>query len=170
MSGPAGEPLWALDAATLADGFRAGALTPVEALAAVHDRIDAINPAINAIIAEDRAAARAQAATATERWAAGKPRSALDGVPLTIKDNIIAAGLPATWGSRAYADFWPQDDEPAVARLRAAGDVQQNRFLLRFTDAATDRELTVFPDGRAIISGTTDGDEARRLYATYIGV
>lgn len=123
MSGPAGQPLWALDAATLADGFRAGALTPVEALAAVHDRIDAINPAINAIIAEDRAAARAQAATATERWAAGKPRSALDGVPLTVKDNIFVAGLPATWGSRAYADFWPQDDEPAVARLRAAGAV-----------------------------------------------
>ena len=64
-----------------------------------------------------------------------------------------------------------QLDLAALAtRLRAAGDVQQNRFLLRFTDSATDRELTIFPDGRAIISGTTDGDEARRLYATYIGV
>jgi adenylyltransferase/sulfurtransferase len=41
--------------------------------------------------------------------------------------------------------------------------------LLRFTDAATDREITVFPDGRAIVRGTTDGDEAKRLYATYVG-
>jgi len=45
----------------------------------------------------------------------------------------------------------------------------QSKFLLRFTDAATEREITVFPDGRAIVSGTTDGDEAKRLYATYVG-
>jgi adenylyltransferase/sulfurtransferase len=54
-------------------------------------------------------------------------------------------------------------------RLSNAGDVVTSKFLLRFTDAATDRELTVFPDGRAIVRGTTDGEEARRLYATYIG-
>ncbi|MCC6705556.1 MAG: ThiF family adenylyltransferase [Thermomicrobiales bacterium] len=54
-------------------------------------------------------------------------------------------------------------------RLSGAGEVVQSKFLLRFTDAATDRELTVFPDGRAIVRGTTDGDEAKRLYATYVG-
>jgi hypothetical protein len=47
--------------------------------------------------------------------------------------------------------------------------VIRNKFLLRFTDAATERELTVFPDGRVIVRGTTDGDEAKRLYATYVG-
>ena len=62
------------------------------------------------------------------------------------------------------------DLDALARRLRGAGDVQLNRFLLRFTDDATSRQLTVFPDGRAIISGTSDGDEARRLYATYIGV
>jgi adenylyltransferase/sulfurtransferase len=62
------------------------------------------------------------------------------------------------------------DLDALARRLRGAGDVQLNRFLLRFTDNATSRQLTVFPDGRAIISGTSDGDEARRLYATYIGV
>jgi len=62
------------------------------------------------------------------------------------------------------------DLDQLARRLSGAGDVIRNKFLLRFTDAATDRELTVFPDGRAIVRGTTDGDEAKRLYATYIGI
>jgi aspartyl-tRNA(Asn)/glutamyl-tRNA(Gln) amidotransferase subunit A len=44
-------------------------------------------------------------------------------VPLTIKDNILAKGLRATWGSRLYADYVPQHDEEPVARLRGAGAV-----------------------------------------------
>jgi len=62
------------------------------------------------------------------------------------------------------------DLDQLARRLSGAGEVIRNKFLLRFTDAATDRELTVFPDGRAIVRGTTDGDEAKRLYATYIGI
>jgi adenylyltransferase/sulfurtransferase len=54
-------------------------------------------------------------------------------------------------------------------RLSSAGDVMVNRFLLRFSDQASGRELTVFPDGRAIIKGTTDPIEARSLYARFIG-
>jgi adenylyltransferase/sulfurtransferase len=55
-------------------------------------------------------------------------------------------------------------------RLEPAGDVLLNRFLLRFTDGVTGHELTVFPDGRAIIKGTTDPAEARRVYAQFVGV
>lgn len=62
------------------------------------------------------------------------------------------------------------DLEQLGKRLSNAGEVVQSRFLLRFTDRATDRELTIFPDGRAIVRGTTDGDEAKRIYATYVGV
>ncbi|MGH2551079.1 MAG: ThiF family adenylyltransferase [Thermomicrobiales bacterium] len=61
------------------------------------------------------------------------------------------------------------DLEALARRLSNTGEVKLNKFLLRFTDIATDRELTVFPDGRAIIRGTTDGDEARRLYDVYVG-
>jgi adenylyltransferase/sulfurtransferase len=61
------------------------------------------------------------------------------------------------------------DLDQLAKRLANAGDVTQSKFLLRFTDRATDHELTIFPDGRAIVSGTTDGDEARRIYATYVG-
>lgn len=58
---------------------------------------------------------------------------------------------------------------PALAeRLKVAGSVGYNAYLLRFrTDG---HELTVFPDGRAIVKGTTDPVEARSLYARYIGM
>jgi len=51
--------------------------------------------------------------------------------------------------------------------LGTLGQVQYNRFLLKF--AVDDYEFTVFPDGRAIIKGTSDMDKARTLYAKYIG-
>ncbi len=53
----------------------------------------------------------------------GKPLSPLDGVPVTIKDNILVAGLRATWGSRLYGDYVPDEDELPVRRLRDAGAV-----------------------------------------------
>jgi adenylyltransferase/sulfurtransferase len=59
-------------------------------------------------------------------------------------------------------------DLPALAeRLRAVGQVTQNEFLLRFANEECD--MAVFPDGRAIIKGTTDPAKARTLYARYIG-
>ncbi len=61
------------------------------------------------------------------------------------------------------------DLDALARRLANTGEVKLNKFLLRFTDEATGRELTVFPDGRAIVRGTTDGDEARRLYDVYVG-
>ncbi len=85
------------------------------------ERLEAVNPALNAVIALDRAGALAAARASTERWRAGTPLSPLDGVPVSVKDNILQQGLPATWGSRLYRDFVPERDETPVARLRAAG-------------------------------------------------
>ena len=73
------------------------------------------------MIAEHRDAARGQAAASTERWRAGEPLSGIDGVPMTIKDNLLLEGLPATWGSRLHAAYIPEADEAPVARLRAGG-------------------------------------------------
>jgi adenylyltransferase/sulfurtransferase len=57
--------------------------------------------------------------------------------------------------------------EEMARHLEAHGDVSYNRFLLKFT--ADGHEFTVFPDGRAIIKGTSDVDKARTLYAKYVG-
>jgi aspartyl-tRNA(Asn)/glutamyl-tRNA(Gln) amidotransferase subunit A len=115
--------LWKLDATALTRGYADGRFKPSQALEAIHARIDEVNPAINAIIAENRAGAREAAIRSTLRWRERAPMSALDGVPFTVKDNIFAAALPATWGSAAYKSFQLDEDDPAIARLRAAGTI-----------------------------------------------
>jgi adenylyltransferase/sulfurtransferase len=57
--------------------------------------------------------------------------------------------------------------EDMAAQLKTLGDVSFNKFMLKFN--AEDCEFTVFPDGRAIIKGTSDIDRAKTLYARYIG-
>ena len=74
-------------------------------------------------MALDEAGARKAAEASDARIRAGSARSMLEGVPISVKDSILAAGLRATWGSRALADFVPDRDELPVARLRAAGAI-----------------------------------------------
>ncbi|MGV3634068.1 MAG: amidase [Pseudorhodoplanes sp.] len=117
------EELWTLSATELGRAFRGGAATPDDALSSVIARIDSVNPSVNAIVTLDREGARAQARASTERFRTGTPLGPLDGIPLTVKDSIFVQGLRATWGSRLYADFVPDADEPPIDRLRAGGVV-----------------------------------------------
>src|SRR5262245_58547451 len=123
MSREASGPLWQWSATELAAGYRKGKASPVEALEAVLGRLHEVNPRLNAVITLDRDGARAAAAASAGRWRSGEQYGALDGVPITIKDCLLVAGLRTTWGSRPYADHGPGADETPVARLRAAGAV-----------------------------------------------
>ncbi len=114
--------LWRLSAADLARAYRRGDTDPLAVFDAVMARIAAVNPQLNAII-EFNPDARADAERSAQRIARGAPLGLLDGVPVSIKDSILMAGLPCRWGSRRYADFVPPADELPVARLRAAGAV-----------------------------------------------
>lgn len=116
-------PLWQFSAAELGSAYRSGRCTPDEALEDVLARIAEHNPKFNAIVTLDEAGARATARASTARFSAGAPLGPLDGVPLTVKDNIAVAGMRATWGSRLFADHVPTMDELPIARLRAAGAV-----------------------------------------------
>src|ERR1700682_968291 len=114
---------WALTAADLTAAYATGAATPEDALESVLGRIEALNPDLNPVVTSDLVGARAAAAAAGARWRGGQALGPLDGIPLTVKDNLFVGGLRATWGSALFADFIaPQDDLP-VARLRAAGAV-----------------------------------------------
>lgn len=117
------EDLADLTGRALTTGFASAAFTPAEALAAVRARCDRDNGAINTVIESDWSGASKAAEDSTRRWRDGKALSALDGVPMTIKDNLLVAGMRATWGSRIYENFRPSGDEAPVARLRAAGAV-----------------------------------------------
>lgn len=113
--------LWQLGAVELAQGFRQGLWSPVAALESVLERVAEVNSQINALIALAPDAHAAALASQT-RYAAGCPLSELDGIPMTIKDNLLMAGVPATWGCPALADNFAADELP-VARLRAMGAV-----------------------------------------------
>lgn len=114
-------PLWSLSGSALARAYRNGELDPVAVLAACMARLDEVNPALNAVVFTDRDGAAAAAELSRRRWAAGEPLSELDGVPVTVKDNMFVAGMPATWGSELFADLVPDCDELPVARARRAG-------------------------------------------------
>ncbi len=115
--------IWQKGVAELGADFRAGRLDPVAVLDVCLERIARIDPLLNAVVTLDAPGARRDAEASAARWKDGTPRSSLDGVPMTIKDNLLVGGLRATWGSRAYADYVPDRDEIPVERLRKAGIV-----------------------------------------------
>ena len=113
-----------LTAAELSKRYAAEKLSPVEAVRAVLDRIDQVDPVINAFCHRDDERAMADARASEERWVAGKPLSDLDGVPVSIKDLILTEGWPTLSGSLTVDPAGPWDrDAPLVKRLRAAGAV-----------------------------------------------
>ena len=104
--------------------YRHGAASPVEATGAVLARIARLQPILNAFcfLAEDETLRSARKSEA--RWSRGEPSGALDGVPVSIKDLILAKGWPTLRGSRTVdpKQRW-NVDAPASARLREAGAV-----------------------------------------------
>ncbi len=109
----------------LAELISSRAISPVEILQAHLDRIAQINPKLNAIVtpAPDAMEKAKEAEAAIARRDAAGPLRPLHGVPLTIKDTIETAGLRSTSGSLLRAQYVPEQDAPAVARLKAAGAI-----------------------------------------------
>ncbi|WP_084500099.1 amidase family protein [Brevibacterium album] len=115
-----------LSVAELTRAFAEGALTPEEALSSVQRRVDALEPTINALWASDLAPgsqAWAEAAAATRRYAEGRPLGPLDGVPVTVKENIAREGVAVPSGHAAGTPPVAGADAPIVARLRGSGAV-----------------------------------------------
>src|ERR1700759_1438687 len=111
-------------AVLLLDLYRKRALSPVEVTRLLLDRLDTLQPKINAFCVVDRDDALAAARRSEERWLRGIEVGPLDGVPVTIKDLILMRGLPTLRGSRVVErdQDW-SEDAPATARLREAGAV-----------------------------------------------
>jgi aspartyl-tRNA(Asn)/glutamyl-tRNA(Gln) amidotransferase subunit A len=113
----------ALSAAELGPLFASRKLSPVEVAKDALDRIDRFEPDINAFIVRDPEVTLAMAEAAEARHLKGEGLGPLDGVPVTIKDNIAVAGWPMRRGSAVASDAPFADDAPATARLREAGCV-----------------------------------------------
>lgn len=118
MSTLAFRPAW-----ELADAIRNGELSPVALVQSCLDRIDALNPSVNAFVALRREAALEEAAALQRQIVAGKRLGPLAGLPVGVKDLEDVAGLPTTYGSRPFRDHRPSRDSVQVARLKAAGAI-----------------------------------------------
>ena len=94
-----------------------------ELLAETRTQVEAVNPALNAVVTVDWDRAEAEAGAADEAAAAGRSLGPLHGLPMTVKDAVETAGLRTVCGSPDLRDHVPARDAPAVARLRQAGAI-----------------------------------------------
>ena len=91
--------------------------------AAVQRRIESVEGTIGALYAADPDAAAEAARESEARWHADGPRGAIDGVPVTVKENIATRGVPLPAGSAATELVPAEEDGPTAARVRESGGV-----------------------------------------------
>src|SRR5689334_14660682 len=117
------EELLSLSAVELRRRVGTKEISPVELLDACIDRIERLNPAVNAITAVCYERARSEARAAEKAVLQGDVLGLLHGLPAGIKDLDETGGLLTTFGSPLYRDFVPERDGAMVARVRAAGAI-----------------------------------------------
>ncbi|AOP48868.1 amidase [Streptomyces lydicus] len=113
-----------LDATDLAARLRRREISAREVVQAHLDRIEQVNPAVNAIVTLDAEGALAAAAEADARLARGSEVPPLHGLPIAFKDTHLTRGLRTTFGSPLFADHVPDEDDVVVDRLQRAGAIR----------------------------------------------
>ena len=122
-NGVMNQPLHQMSAVDLLAAYRSGELSPVEVVRDTIAHIDAWDPHLHASYAYRADQALLQAQASQSRWLAGNPCGMLDGVALTLKENIATAGTPVPLGTAASPMMPAGQDAPPAARLREAGAV-----------------------------------------------
>ncbi|SDI08102.1 amidase family protein [Lutimaribacter saemankumensis] len=164
------KPIWQLSATQTAAAIREGRLTSVEATEAHLARMDAVNPALNAVVLDMRDNALDTARAADAALKSGDIHGPLHGVPITVKQNVDVEGTPNINGVPANTGLIAPDDAPVTRNLRNAGAVilgQTNtpEFSMRaFTDNPV-HGLTLNPWDDAITCGGSSGGAASAVAA-----
>lgn len=162
-----GSPVWQWTATEISAATRAGAITALAVTEAALARMEAVNPALNAVVESLADQARAEAARLDARDA---PKGPLFGVPVTIKINIDQKGCATSNGVAAFRDVIAPDDAPVVRNLKAAGAIVIGRtntpeFSFR---ADTDNPLhgrTANPWGAHLSPGGSSGGAGSAVMA-----
>jgi aspartyl-tRNA(Asn)/glutamyl-tRNA(Gln) amidotransferase subunit A len=110
-----------LSASDLSRQFEVGVLSPSQAVTAVLERVNECEPALNALYLNKAAAATEAAAACDARRKNGQPLSPLDGVPITLKENLYTTGDPAPMGTSASSLEPKTVNSPVADRVREAG-------------------------------------------------
>lgn len=128
--------------------YAAGELSPVEVVDAVLERMAEVQPALNCFAHLDPVGAHDLAVQSERRWRRHEPVGPIDGVPVTLKENVPVRGVPVTLASAAYADAPPAPaDGPPAARTREAGGI--------ITALTTMSEQGMLSSGMSSQHGTT---------------
>lgn len=151
------------------------AISPVELLDACIARIEAYNPAINAITATCFERAREEARVAEQAVMRGEPLGLLHGLPLGVKDLEATAGLLTTYGSPLFRDNVPTEDNVLVARLRAAGAIVVAKTNIPEMGAGANSRNAVWgatgnPFNPNLNAGGSSGGSAAALAADFLPV
>jgi len=112
-----------LSAIELLEGYRAGRFTPRDVIEDVIAALDATQSSCNVAVTPMFEQARAAADQASAAWKSGQPAGKLAGVPVSIKDLVFVAGVPALGGAPLNKDFVPAADGAAVTALKVAGAI-----------------------------------------------
>jgi amidase len=162
--------IWRLTATELAAKIRARELSARDAAQAALARLEAVNPAINAVVACDPEDVLAQADGIDAALAKGEEPGILAGVPVTVKVNIDQTGYATTNGTRLQAELIAKQNSPVVDNLRRAGAVILGRtntpaFSLRWFTSNLLHGVTRNPRDPALTPGGSSGGAAAALAA-----
>ena len=169
------QPVHFRSATELAHDIRGGRLGARELLEHFLARVDRFNPALNAIIQQDRDGARARADAADAARSRGDPMGPLHGVPMTIKESYDFTGMPTTFGVPQYRDNIASSDALAVQRLAGAGAnvFGKTNVPIRLADFQSYNEIygtTDNPWGKGRTPGGSSGGSAAALAAGLTGL
>jgi aspartyl-tRNA(Asn)/glutamyl-tRNA(Gln) amidotransferase subunit A len=112
-----------LSATDLLAGYRSGSFTPSEVIDEVIEALAETDDVCNVMVTPMFNSAKAAAEAATRAWRNGTPQGPLTGVPVTVKDLIFVAGVPARGGAPEFENFVPDVDSAVVTALRNAGAI-----------------------------------------------
>jgi aspartyl-tRNA(Asn)/glutamyl-tRNA(Gln) amidotransferase subunit A len=145
-------------------------ISPVELTRACLERIERLNPALNAFITVTAEQAMAQARDAEGEVRRGRWRGPLHGIPVGLKDNIDTAGVRTTFASAVFQDRVPSADAEVVRRLKAAGAVLLGKQNLHEVAFGTTAAVSYFgpvhnPWQQDRIAGGSSGGSAAAVAA-----
>ena len=164
----AGRDLTFAPAVELARLYRSRKVSPLEVVQALFERIDTVNPRVNAFVTLAREAALWEARRATAALKRGATLPPLFGIPVGIKDVTPTRGIRTTFGSTLFSDHVPEEDALVVQRLREAGAIvlgKTNTPAFAFGPNTTNAVFgsTSKPWNLALTSGGSSGGSAAAL-------
>jgi len=168
MSTTAHSPLWQWSATCLATAIRENRLSSQDVIQAHLDRIEAVNPIVNAVTVVLKEDALRAARKADKKIAAGETVGPLHGVPITVKEGFDVVGSATTHGIVALKDSMPSIDAPVVAHLKQAGAIPIGRsnlpdYGMRYHTDNDLRGATLNPWDASRTPGGSSGGEAAAI-------